>query len=224
VAVSCLAIGLVATLPLVREPTAHHAHGSLARPPRQLWLLGAVAFCAFLMDGAAANWVTVHLHGERGASEGAAAAGYLLFAAGLTLGRLGADRLTVRWSRARLVQVSGLAAGAGTAVAVLAPGLPLALAGWTVVGLAIAPLAPAVLGAAPGTGGSTAPVAIAAVTTIGYLGSFTGPPLIGAIANHSTLSLALGLVTIAGIAAALLAPHALRLHPVFDAAAPASRQ
>ncbi|WP_434056940.1 hypothetical protein, partial [Pseudonocardia lacus] len=90
-----------------------------------------------------------------------------------------------------------------------APGPFAALAGWALVGLAVAPLAPAVLGAAPRVCDGPAPTAIATVTTVGYLGSFTGPPLVGALAGPGGLSGALLLLVAAGAAAALLARWAL---------------
>jgi acylphosphatase/predicted MFS family arabinose efflux permease len=210
VATVCLVVAFVATVPFVREATAGSARRVFARPERRLVLLGGVAFCAFLVDGAATNWIAVHLRDVHVAGEGSAAAGYLLFAAGLVVGRLCGDRMTRRLSRTRVVQVCGVAAAAGTTLAVSAPGLTLAMAGWTVVGLAVAPLAPVVLGAAPGAGGTPAPVAVAAVTTLGYLGSFSGPPLVGVVAQHGSLSGALGLVAVAGVAATLLAGPALR--------------
>lgn len=66
------------------------------------------------------------------------------------------------------------------------------------------------LGAAPSRATEVPPAAaIAAATTVGYLGSFTGPPLIGRLAGAIGLSTALGLLTVAGATAALLAPAAL---------------
>jgi fucose permease len=204
-----LAVGLAATLPLLREATGQREGGVLARPNRGLLLVGAVAFCAFLIDGAATNWIAVQLRAEHDAGQGLAAAGYLIFTAAVVLGRLQGDSLATRFSRAHIVRACGLVTAAGTAVVVLAPNVTLALAGWAIVGLAVAPLAPTVLGAAPDVGGTQPPAAIAAVTTVGYLGSFTGPPLIGALAELGGLSTALVLLAIVGIAAALLARHAL---------------
>jgi MFS family permease len=224
VATLALAVGLAATLPLLREPHAPrsrpllHARGQHPRGP--LLLLGAVAFCAFLIDGAATNWIAVHLRTEHDATLGLAAAGYLVFTAALVLSRLGGNRLSARYSRAGIVRGCGLLTAAGVAIVVLAPTAWIALTGWALVGIAVALLAPTVLSATPDasrprvnreddSGHSTAavptPVAITAVTMLGYLGSFTGPPLIGALAEKVRLSNALTLIAVAGLAAALLA-------------------
>jgi MFS family permease len=180
-----------------------------ARVDRRLALLGAVAFCAFLLDGAAYAWIAVQLRAS-GAAPAVAAAGFTAFALALATGRLGADRLVARHGRARVVRAAATLAAAGIGVALLAPTPGLALAGWAAFGAGLAPIAPAVLGAAPGASRLPAPAAIAAVTTIGYLGSFTGPPLIGALAGPVGLTAALGSMAAAALAAALLARPALR--------------
>ncbi len=207
VAALAAAVGLVATAPLLAQPAGPTP--VLVRPGRRLLLLGGVAFCAFLVDGAATNWIAVQLRAEHGADAGVAAAGYLGFAVALVLGRLPGDRLVSRFGRRRTAVACGLGAAAAAVLATLAPVLPLALAGWALVGLAVAPLAPITLGAAPDRAAGPAPAAIAAVTTVGYLGSFTGPALIGGLAELADLSAALLLLAAAGAAAALLARVAL---------------
>jgi MFS family permease len=180
----------------------------VARLERPLALLGAVAFCAFLLDGVAYAWIAVHLRGE-GASPGLAAAGFTVFALALAVGRLGGDRLIERRGRAGVVRGGSALAVGGIGLALAAPP-PLALAGWAALGAGLAPIAPAVLGAAAGASRLPAPHAIARVTAVGYLGSFSGPPLIGALAGPLGLGAALGVMGAAAITAGLLARPALR--------------
>jgi hypothetical protein len=179
----------------------------LARPDRRLSLIGAVAFCGFLVEGAAAAWAGIHLRTEHGASPGLAAAGYTATVAGLAVVRLFGDRIVARVGRVRVVRASGLVAAAGTALVTLAPSGPAAVAGWAVLGAGIALVAPTVIGAAPGAANPAS--AIAAVTVVGYAGSFSGPPAVGAIAAASSLSAAIGLCAVAGLALAALARRAL---------------
>jgi MFS family permease len=218
-----LAGGLTGTRPMLPSPASTSTAPTRKnrrprmRAPRQLLLLGALAFCAFLVDGVAANWVAVALRTDHDAAPGIASGGFLLFTAALVLGRAVADRIIARHSRSRLVQGCGAVVLVGTVVIALAPSVVLALLGWAVLGLGVAPLAPAVLGAAPdarppGAGETAvptipAPAAIATVTTIGYLGSFTGAPAVGAIAEITGLSLALTLMAVAGVATIALARH-----------------
>ena len=180
-----------------------------ARWERSLALLGTVAFCAFLLDGAATAWIAVQLR-EAGAGPALAAAGFTAFAAALALGRLVADRLTARHGRTSVVRGGAAVAAGGVTAALLAPSAALAVAGWAVLGAGLAPLAPAVIAAAPEQSRGTAPAAIAAVTTLGYAGSFTGPPAIGAIAGVTGLAAALGLLVAVAVMAGLLAGPALR--------------
>jgi MFS family permease len=203
---AALAAGVGATAALVREPAPPDGR-AFARPSGPLLGLGLIAFCAFLLDGAAYNWSAVHLSSEHGAGEGLAAAAFTVFSLALATGRLFGDRLVERLGRARVVRVCGAVASAGGAVVVAAPGPALGIAGWAVFGLGLAALAPTVLGAAPAAGGGSPAVAIAAVTTIGYLGAFTGPPLVGALAEAGSLSAALGLLVAVSAAMVLLAPR-----------------
>ena len=55
-----LGAAMVATVVLVREP-APAGQPVFVRPSRRLMLLGFIAFCAFLLDGAAYTWSAVHL-------------------------------------------------------------------------------------------------------------------------------------------------------------------
>jgi MFS family permease len=214
------ALGLGAGQTAARRLLSEHPQprGPLvARPDRPLLMLGVLVFCAFLVEGAAANWSAVQLRSERDASQALSAAAFTTFALAMTLGRLVGDRAVSRVGRVRFVQASGLVAAAGGALAILAPAAVPCLAGWGVLGLGLAGLAPTILGAAPAASTSAGPVAIAAVTTLGYLGSFTGPPLIGAMAELSDLSLALGLLVLAAALIAVLAGSAPGLAAVAGA-------
>jgi len=205
-----VAAGTAATAALVAEPAAD-GQRRFEWPRGPLVLLGLVAFCAFLLDGTAYNWIAVQLRTERDAAPGLAAAAFMLYALTLTAARLAGDRLVARVGRVRLVRASALAAAAGCGIAVAVPGVALALGGWALFGLGIAGIAPAVLGAAPGVATTVPPsVAIAAVTTVGYLGSFTGPPAIGVLAEATGLDAAIGLVGGVTCVAALVAARGLR--------------
>jgi MFS family permease len=204
-----LVTALAATASLVREP-ARDGQPTFVRPNGRLLLLGAIAFCAFLLDGAAYSWSAVHLRTEHDTSPGLAATAFTLFSLTLATGRLFGDRLVARAGRARVVQACGAVAAAGSALAICAPTTGVALAGWALFGLGLAALAPTVLGAAPRAADAPPAVAIAAVTTIGYLGSFTGPPAVGALAELSSLNAALGLLVAMSALMLLLAPPGLR--------------
>jgi len=199
-----LLLAAIATGRLVEE-TRDGDRPAFARPRGRLLALGALGFCAFLLDGTAYNWSAVHLRESHGAAPGLAAAAFTLFSLALALGRLGGDRLVARLGRGKLVAGCGAVTAAAALVVATAPSAPVALAGWIGLGAGLAAIAPTVLGAAGESGDAPPPVAIAAVTTVGYLGSFTGPPLIGAVADVTALPFALGLMVPVALAMTLLA-------------------
>src|ERR671914_41742 len=176
VAVAGLAAGLGATFWLVRDRDRSGAAGTFARPGGPLLGLGLIAFCAFLLDGAAYNWSAVHLSSEHGAGAGLAAGGFTLFSLTLAIGRLFGDRLVERLGRVRVVQGCGAVAAAGSGLAIAAPATAPSLAGWALFGLRLPALAPTVLGAAPAAGRASPAAAVAAVPTNRYLRPFPRPP------------------------------------------------
>lgn len=205
-------VATAAVVWLVREP-AGDGRRVFVRPSGRLLLIGAIAFCAFLLDDAAYNWSAVHLRSEHGTTAAVAAGAFTLFSVTLAVGRLVGDRLVARFGRARTVQGCGAVAAAGSALAIGGPAAAFGLAGWALLGLGLAALAPTVLGAAARAGDAPPAVALAAVTTVGYLGSFTGPAVIGGIAELTGLSAALGLLVAVSGAMILLARPALARGP-----------
>jgi Major Facilitator Superfamily len=202
-------VGIAASRRLAREP-ASEDRVLLVHPGGRLLVLGLVAFCAFLLDGAAYTWSAVHLRRALGASPGLAAAGFSAFALAVGVGRTCSDGVIARVGRARLVRLAALVTAAGVAVVAAAGEPAVGIAGWALYGLGLAAIAPGVLGAAPALAQARPAVAIAAVTTIGYLGSFTGPPAIGGLAQATHLSLALLALAAPALVAAVLAGPALR--------------
>jgi MFS family permease len=90
-------------------------------------------------------------------------------------------------------------------VLALATDLPvLVLAGFLVVGLALAGVAPIAFSLAGDAAPRRAGAASAVITTIGYGGFLLGPGLVGGLAEVSSLRLALLVVAAAGIAISAL--------------------
>src|SRR5215218_5785894 len=207
VAAAGVAVALVATRRLVREPPRPPGR-LLTRPGRPLALLGLVAFCATVVTSVAENWSAVAMRAGHGAGQAAAAATFTAYALALAAGRAAGDRLVER-----VVRAGAVVGAAGAAAAVLSPWAPGAVAGWVLVGAGLATATPAVIGAAPGLAAMPVPAAIAAITSISYLGSFTGPPLVGVLAGAVGLSAALSLMVVAAVAMAALAGPGLRPAP-----------
>jgi MFS family permease len=193
-----LAPGLVADAPAAGSDAPY-----FARPSRHLAVLGVIAFCALLAEGAVFDWSGIFLARDAGASEGVAALGLAAFALAMGVGRLGGDAVATR-----LGVVVPVRAGAALAAAGLALGLALAtpsggIVGFALMGLGLSVVFPLALRTA-GRAGAAGP-ALAAVSTVGYTGFLAGPPLIGLVGELIGLRGALALVCLACAVAALLA-------------------
>ncbi|MFE9566491.1 MFS transporter [Streptomyces sp. NPDC006487] len=164
--------------------------GRTGRPlklPRAVLLLGAVMFCAFLAEGAVADWSGLHLHDGLGASEAIAALGYPAFELAMLAGRLVCDRITQRCGARLLLTGAGLAGAAGFAVFVTASSALPAITGLVLVGAAVCVVVPLTFSLAGLVGGDRSVAAIARAGTFGYCGLLLGPVAIGLIAEHSSL-------------------------------------
>ncbi|RYU82803.1 MFS transporter [Hymenobacter persicinus] len=184
-------------------------------PSRTVLGLGLVAFCCMLGEGAMADWSTIYLVQDTGATPALAPLGYAAFSLTMTFGRVFGDALVLRFGPRRVVALGGLLAFAGLLSMLLIPHPAVGIGGLFLVGLGLAGVVPTVFSAAGRQPGLVPSVALGMVSTIGYGGFLLGPPLIGFLADVITLRLALGVVV--GLLAALVAV-ALSLR--FPAAAP----
>jgi MFS family permease len=181
-------------------------------------LLGVLAFCCLVGEGAAADWSSVYLRDGLGSSAGFAAAAYASFAIAMTLGRLVGDRLAALLGQTHLVRASAALAAVGLAAA-LAIGDPVAtVAGFGCLGAGLACIAPQVFAAAGNRNPARAGQAIARVAAMGYAGFLVGPIVIGAFAQLTSLRWALGvpvvLTVFVALAATALQPQSGRLWPM----------
>ena len=205
-----LVIGVWVTRALL--PAAIDAVGRRLREPgrrrvvidRRLVLLGALAFCCLLSEGAAADWSAVYLHRDLSASAGVAGLAYAAFSVMMVAGRLAGDALTVRFGPAALVRRGALVSAAGLGAALIAGDSIAALLGFAALGAGLSIVIPQVFRAAA-SGRDSGP-ALARVSTLGYLGFLAGPPLIGALAELTSLPTALALLPLLGVAMAVMAP------------------
>lgn len=205
----CVALpGLLpASLTTTRQP---RAEASLQRrgfslPPKPLLVLGILAFCVMLGEGAMADWTGIFLRQSAGATEGTAAAGYAAFSIAMALGRFFGDNLSVRLGSVRLVRFGGLLAVVGLLAALVSSHPIVGLVGFAAVGAGFATIVPQVFTAAGRVPGFAPGPALAVVATTGYFGFLLGPPMIGFAAEWLGLRLALGIVVVASALLVVLA-------------------
>ena len=166
---------------------------AFARPSKGLAVLGAVAFCVLLAEGAIVDWSAIHLAQTLAASEAAAVAGLAAFSATMTLGRLLGDRITRRLGDETHCAAARSSPPPGPSWRG-PPSVPVAVAGFALTGIGLSALFPLMVRAAADRAGDAAGPAIAAVSTVGYGGFVTGPPLIGFVAEATSLRFALAAI------------------------------
>jgi MFS family permease len=177
-------------------------------------VLGLLALCSLLGEGAAGSWSAVYLHDNLATSAGFAALGYAAFSVTMAVGRLSGDRLAARFGPAWLVSGCGLLAAAGLALALAWASPVAALTGFALFGAGLSSTFPQLLSAAGNVETGRSESGIARVAGAGYLGLLAGPVIIGSCAGAVGLRLALGIPVVlalclaAGGRAAAVRPRA----------------
>jgi MFS family permease len=162
-------------------------------------ILGLLALCGQLGEGAAGDWSAVYLHVNLHTSAGIATMGLAAFSITMAAGRLVGDRLATRFGPVALVRVSGLIAGLGLAIGVLIPVAAVAIAGFALLGAGLAGIFPQIVSGAARLDPERAGSNIGRIASVAYLGLLGGPVAIGGLAEG------------VGLRNALLLPAALAL-------------
>lgn len=170
-----------------------------SRMPLVVYLVGGLAFAAFMMEGSMADWSGLYVSRELGAGEAVGALGYPLFEAAMLTGRLAGDRLRVRLGTCRLLTYAGLGTAAAVTVVVLAPAAEIALFGFVVTGLAICTVIPTTISVAGAILPGRSAEAVAQTGAMGYGGLVLGPVVIGFLADVSSLRVGLGVAAVLGL-------------------------
>lgn len=179
----------LARLPWVSPRTVTENAPVFAFPTGILAVVGFVAFCASLGEGAMADWSAVYLRDVATATEGQAALGYAVFSVAMVAMRLLGDRLSARFGPAGATRIGGVFALIGALIVVLLPSVPGVLTGFVFMGLGYAVIMPLAFSRAANDPRVPQGQAIASVATLGYGGMLLGPPIIGFLSAVVTLRL-----------------------------------
>ncbi|WP_049556785.1 MFS transporter [Nonomuraea sp. SBT364] len=183
---------------LPEAPVAEGTTAARRRMPPVVYLLGALMFFAFMVEGTVADWNGLYMRDTLGAPEALAALGYPIFELGMLIARLTGDRLRSRYGVRGMLTVSGLATAGFFAVVLAAPVAVVALGAVFFVGLGVATISPLTLSLA-GTATATPGPAIAQAGAMGYAGLLLGPVVIGFLSDATSLRTALGLAVVLGL-------------------------
>lgn len=166
------------------------------KPDRYLFLLGLIAFCGMLCEGAMFDWSVNYFEKAVGADKEWVTTGYTAFIITMALGRLAGDRATAAVGPFALLMANGALITLGFLIAVLFPFLLPAAFGFMLIGLGDSIIVPTVYALAAQSSKMPPGYALASVTMIGYMGFLLGPLLIGYTSELWSMQWAFGIVSI----------------------------
>ncbi|MBA2463828.1 MAG: MFS transporter, partial [Nocardioidaceae bacterium] len=118
-----------------------------------------------------------------GAQQSVGAAGFGVFVAAMTLGRLFGGTQVERYGRVTVLRFTAILVASGVLAVVLSPGLPGALVGAALWGVGASLGFPLGMSAAADEEDRSA-IRLSVVSSIGYTAFLGGPPLVGLLADH----------------------------------------
>ncbi|GHC77234.1 MFS transporter [Limoniibacter endophyticus] len=148
------------------------------------YLLGLLALCMMIPEGAMIDWAAVYLRQELGADTASAALAYGIFAAAMAVMRFLGDGIRQKFGAVRTLRVTGIIAASGFLISAFAPSVPVAIAGFALSGFSMANLVPIIFSAAGNQPGMSSGDGLATVTAFGYAGLLLAPFIIGAAGEH----------------------------------------
>lgn len=169
---------------------------TLIIPKGKVLVLGLMCFVAFLAEGSILDWSAVFLQFHRNFTESTSGIGFAAFSVAMAVMRLSGDKLINRFNSQSVVFYGAIIAAAGILLAILIPSGIATVTGFVLVGIGCANIVPVFFSKAGNMPGVSSGTAIAGMTTLGYIGQLAGPALLGFVAELSSLSVALGLVSV----------------------------
>ncbi len=154
------------------------------KPDKYLFLLGLMAFCTLLCEGAIFEWSVNYFEKVVKADRSFVTAGYLSFIFAMAGGRLVGDRLIATFGIFRMLVINGGLVAAGFMVTASFPSVLPAALGFLLIGIGDSILIPIIYMLATKSKKMTAEYSLSVVTSIGYLGFLIGPLFIGNFSQY----------------------------------------
>jgi MFS family permease len=160
---------------------------NIQKPEKLLIKLGIIGFCCLSCEGCMFDWSGVYFKDVVKAQGYYVSLGYAAFMITMAIGRFAGDKLAEKFSRKKMVQVSGVLIFCGMMLAVLLPQIITATIGFLLVGFGVSSIVPLLYSTAGKASKAPSGIAIATVSSIAFLGFVMGPPFIGYIAELAGL-------------------------------------
>ena len=202
----------MAWFPRSEHPADGEKTGALAMYRNtSLMLVAVIATLGLLAEGEVEHWSGVYLRQTLELPALLGGSGVAVFYGAMAVGRLAAAGTIARFGDRRTLIGAGLLTAVGMALALVTREPLLVVAGFLVVGLALAAVVPIAFSLAGDIAPGRAAAAISAVTTLAYGGFLLGPVIVGGLAEVLGLRAALATIAVAGI---LILVLSLRVKPV----------
>jgi MFS family permease len=200
-----LLIGVIIYRFLVKsDQHTDKAQPLFALPDRGLILLGIIAFCGMLSEGAMADWSTLYYKQILNNTRGFATAGFTAFSVMMVVGRIFGDKIVNSFGLRKTLLINCLIVFLGMFVALISLNPISVVIGFGITGLGLSTIVPLIYSEAGHSKTMSAGVALAAITTVGMGGFLLGPVLIGFLSEFSSLRIALSSLIILGLLGAFL--------------------
>lgn len=178
---------------LIDDAAAHAAEEGAERRFKLapvVWIFGLMAACAYLAEGASAEWGVLVLM-TKGAGEDAAAPAFAAFAAAAVVCRLVGELLRRRLTEGVLMTGGSLTAAAAGLMPCFCENPVFCLAAFALPGAGLSPVVPLLLSRAGRLDGVSSAAAASLISVLAYGGLLVVPPVIGLIAEQAGLEAAL---------------------------------
>ncbi|MEM7572217.1 MAG: MFS transporter [Bacteroidota bacterium] len=149
-----------------------------------LLLIGFVAFCCMVGEGAMSEWTSLFLEEVTGATKNVATIGVATFSGAMMMGRFGGDWARATFGSRILVRGGAIIAFSGLLLGLLVPHWLVSSFGFLLVGIGLSNIVPIAYSVAGKYPGIPAGVGISTVSVIGYAGFLIGPVAIGYISDY----------------------------------------
>ncbi len=176
----------------------------MRKPDALLLKLGIIGFCCLSCEGCMFDWSGVYFKQVVKAEGSLVSLGYASFMVMMATGRFVGDKLAEKFSRKKMVQVSGVLIFCGMMIAVLFPYLVTATIGFLIVGFGVSTIIPLLYSTVGKSALEPKGIAIATVSSISFLGFLMGPPLIGYIAQLAGLQYSFMTIALLGLGISLM--------------------
>jgi MFS family permease len=190
---------------LIANSDIIHSRSKVQLPSLTILGISFICMVSFMAEGCVADWSAIYFKEILIAPKALISLGYAGFSVAMTLGRLNGDALILKLGSKNVVVSGALLAALGFLVVVTAPGVPLAITGYVMVGLGCSCIVPVLFRASANIPGISTVEGYAMVTTGGLIGFLAGPSLIGLISEKTDLSKGLSLLILMGLLSAFVA-------------------